>query len=73
MYTNWQPIKTAPKDGTIIRLRDEKRIHSSVMAWNKKRKQWEGMAYSMIGSAKTYWDESFVRVYEWRDVNGHSN
>ena len=63
-----QPIKTAPKDGTIIRLRDEKHMYSCVMAWNKKRKQWKGMAYSMTGAVKTYWDESFVHVYEWRHV-----
>ena len=64
----WEPIKTAPKDGSVIMLRDEKNIHLCAMAWNKKRKQWEGFAYSMIGAVKTYWDESFTPVHEWRHI-----
>ena len=65
----WQPINCAPKDGSIIRLRDEKRMYNCVMAWDKKRKLWTGMAYSMMGTTKTYWDENFCPIYEWRHVD----
>jgi hypothetical protein len=64
----WQSIASAPKDGTIIRLRDEKRMYNCVMAWDKKRKLWTGMSYSMMGASKTYWDEEFCPIFEWQHV-----
>jgi len=64
----WNPIATAPKDGTIIRLRDEKRMYNCVMAWDKKRKLWTGMAYGMMGASRTYWDEKFCPIFEWQHI-----
>jgi len=64
----WQPIETVPKDGSIVLLTDAKHTYNCAMAWNKKRKQWEGMAYSAMGSSKTKWDESFVKIAFWRHV-----
>lgn len=64
----WNPIATAPKDGTIIRMRDEKRMYNCVMAWDKKRKLWTGMAYGMMGASRTYWDEEFCPIFEWQHV-----
>lgn len=64
----WNPIATAPKDGSIIRLRDEKRMYNCVMAWDEKRKLWTGMAYGMFGAARTYWDEEFCPIFEWQHV-----
>lgn len=66
MNNEWQPIETAPKDGSIIMLRDEHKTCTCAMAWNKKFKRWEGVAYSMMRSVKTTWDESFVAIYEWQ-------
>lgn len=64
----WEPISTAPKDGTIIRLRDEKRMYNCVMSWDKKRKLWTGMAQGMMGTSRTYWDEEFCPIFEWQHV-----
>jgi hypothetical protein len=64
----WQPIETAPKDGSIVQLRDERRVYNCAMAWNKTRNQWEGMSFGVMGAAKTSWDESFVKIHEWRHL-----
>jgi len=64
----WQPIETAPKDGSIVQLRDEKKMYKCVMKWNKRKKRWEGMSYGMMGASKTTWDESFCKIHEWAHV-----
>ena len=66
--TIWHPIETAPKDGSIVRLRDEKRLYSCAMEWNAHDKRWEGVAYAILGPVKTTWDESFVAIHEWAHV-----
>jgi hypothetical protein len=66
--SEWQPISTAPKDGSIIRLRDADKIYLCAMAWDKKEKKWCGMAFSAMGSSKTYWDEDFIKIAEWQEL-----
>jgi hypothetical protein len=63
---DWNPISNAPKDGTIIYLRDEGRIYICAMYWDKKRKLWTGVQYGMVGAVRTYWDESVCKIHEWR-------
>lgn len=53
---NWESIETAPRDGTIIELRDEKKAHHCAMCWDKRRKLWTGMAFGPMGSTKIHWD-----------------
>lgn len=65
----WQPIFTAPKDGSIVRLRDSRHVYNCAMAWNKRRKRWEGMAFSTMGSTKTWWDEGFIAIHEWQPLS----
>ncbi len=65
----WMPIESAPKDGSIVRLRDKDGIYNCSMAWNAKEKRWEGMAFSMMGSSKTTWDEDFCKIHEWAPLN----
>ncbi len=67
MNKPWQPISTAPKDGSIIRLRDEKHLYDCAMAWDGKEKLWTGTAFGVLGSSRTYWDESFCAIFEWQE------
>ena len=64
----WNPYKTAPKDGSLIRLRDKDKIYNCVMGWDKKRKLWIGMSYGMAGSSRTHWDEDFCPIHEWQHL-----
>ena len=64
----WFPINSAPKDGSIVHLRDSKRMYNFVGAWDKKKKLWTGMAYSAFGATRTYWDEEFCPIAEWSHV-----
>ena len=65
---NWNPIATAPKDGSIVLLRDADHVCDCAMYWNEKTGRWEGMAYSMMGAVKTHWDESFLPIHEWKHI-----
>lgn len=65
---NWQPIATAPKDGSIVRLRDAQGQYNCVMYWDKREKLWVGTSYGMLGSSRTYWDEDFCAIAEWSEV-----
>ena len=64
----WEPYETAPKDGSIIRLRDKNKIYKCVMKYDKRLKKWTGMAYGMFGASRTYWDESFCPIHEWQHI-----
>ncbi len=57
---DWQPITTAPVDGTPIVLKCESRpdFGSHVMAWSQRRKRWEGEAFAMVRVVPTWWDEA---------------
>ena len=65
---NWEPYATAPRDGSIVRLRDEKKLYQTAMYWDEKSKRWEGMSFGVMGSSKTYWDEDFVPIHEWQHL-----
>ncbi len=64
----WNPIETAPKDGTIVRLRDEQNLYSAVMKWNKKHKRWEGRDFGVMGTRLTTWDKSVCKIHEWSPI-----
>ena len=62
----WKPIETAPKDGTIIWLTDKYLRSCAVMSFDKSKKLWVGRAFGILGSLKTYWDESCVPIAKWK-------
>ena len=64
---SWQPIETAPKDGTIVRLRCETRPDFSepIMYWDKRRKRWAGFAYAIARRYRTFWDPELPQPTHW--------
>lgn len=64
----FEPIETAPKDGTIVVLtcQSKPEFGEHVMAWSKSRNRWEGMHFGYIGSTPTYWDTEIEQPTHWR-------
>lgn len=63
MNAEYQPIETAPKDGTSIIVTDMKH-GDHLMFW--KDGVWQGKHYGIIGPIRIYWDESVSPLTHWR-------
>ncbi len=68
MSGEWQPIETAPKDGTPIRLKCELRpdFGEHLLYWDGRNKRWAGYDFTAMGSRDTWWDESQPQPTHWR-------
>lgn len=51
---NWQPIKTAPKDGTWV-IVQANGGHPSTARWNTTSEEWENAANMLGFSTYDYW------------------
>lgn len=61
----WQPIATAPLDGTPVRIR-HREVPSVVMAWNSSTRRWEGYSFTVL---RTYWcPKEPQQPEEWQPV-----
>ncbi len=63
---NWQPIETAPKDGTLVLLRNAEHAPMQALGWNRQTKRWEGKAFTALGVRRVVWDEESAPPTEWR-------
>ena len=66
----YEPIDTAPRDGTLIFVSrsDHPEWGEQLMEWNAKKKLWEGMVFAPIGPRVTYWDRDLPQPDQWRAV-----
>lgn len=67
MMSEWQPIETAPRDGTIVRVWREE-FGEFVMAWNDKRSRWEGKHWGPIRALSIWWDIDAPQPTHWRAI-----
>jgi hypothetical protein len=62
--SDWQPIDTAPKDGTLVYLKSQKHPDvCEIMSWQTQ--YWIGFKHTLMGSLKTYWDPADPPTH-WR-------
>ncbi len=62
----WKSIESAPKDGTVIYVRNPKYKIEFLCHWNAKKSRWEGMEFTCHGVVKTCWDESCEPPTLWK-------
>ena len=65
--SEWKPIETAPKDGTIIELQSDRVpcVASLAMRWDGAR--WSGVYFGVLGSREIWWDEKNPPTH-WRSI-----
>ena len=64
---DWQPIETAPKDGTIVELKsDQNPVIAHNMAWDGVR--WYGLWFGVLGTREICWDYSTPPTH-WRPID----
>lgn len=65
----WQPIKTAPRDGTLVHLRCPK--YGEVRAlwhWDVCNERWATSIHGVMGIVRACWDEHAQQPTEWKSA-----
>lgn len=65
----WQPIETAPKDGTLVNIRSEKTTGMQPFWWDAKRKQWATWVFAVTRRVEAWWDETEQPVTHWMPLS----
>ena len=63
----WQPIATAPKDGTLVHLLGEKG-HTANLAfsWDPVRGAWMSLIFMPMRKSRVTWDETAEAITHWK-------
>ena len=63
---DWQPISTAPKDGTLVVLKCEHRPEygEHVLKWSHQK--WNGMWFTPMRRIRVFWDEHAEQPTHWK-------
>jgi hypothetical protein len=67
---NWQPIKTAPKDGAVIWLKcsDHPEYGHVLMWWCADHRRWECYIFGVLGTYLGWWSDEFSPPTHWARV-----
>jgi hypothetical protein len=65
--SEWLPIETAPRDGTVVKLMCESSPTTGVqvMYWSEKNRRWEGMAFTVMRPVRVHWNETGDQPTHW--------
>jgi hypothetical protein len=67
----WQPIETAPKDGTPVRLKCEAHpeFGEHLMWWEAKSERWECDLYAPMRKVRAWWDLEQPQPTHWKQIS----
>ena len=65
--SNFEPIESAPRDGTPVLLRCEQHPEFGVhlMGWSGKNHRWEGWAFALLRRMPVWWDDAQPQPTHW--------
>lgn len=64
---DWQPIATAPRNGTLIRVRHPEH-GAHLVQWDRRRKVWKGTDFGIMGPIRWHWTKTAEQPTEWAAV-----
>ena len=66
----WEPIETAPRDETVVRIRCESHPEygEHIMHWDARHHRWMGIHFGVMGSRPTWWDETAPQPTHWEPL-----
>lgn len=62
--TRWRPMYSAPKDMTVVDLRDSTRKERGFYRWNKRLSTWE-----CVDDPAVYHTHADIDSWQWRDAH----
>ena len=65
---DWQPIETAPRDGTPIRLRSPSYAPAQPLWWDKKKRRWATWTFAVARRIEGWWDEEEEAPTHWMPI-----
>jgi hypothetical protein len=64
----WQPIETAPLDGTPVRLKSENFAPAEAFWWSDKFAVWQTRVFAVAASYSAWWDELAEQPSHWKPI-----
>lgn len=66
---DWRPIETAPRDGTLVKIRaDTAPNFEHLMGWDRHRAHWVGRWPGLMGWSKIAWDHDAHPPTHWKPL-----
>jgi hypothetical protein len=71
---NWQPISSAPRDGTPVYVRNEEHPTwgSHLLYWDQESRRWMGVGFAIFGPIKKWWDQDLDQPTHWTPAGANN-
>ena len=63
--SEWQPIETAPRNGSLVKLKNDLLSSEYLFFWNPKLKAWETKVMGVMGWRRGCWNDYCGKPTHW--------